>query len=128
MKNYLNNLLKCLLAAVALAALCPAPALAQIDVSGIGLRNDLGIPIQVQGASNINGTLRRGPLIVVLPNRTGFDANLLPGLRQITIYDANVPNRILFQGTVNYQGADLLYSVRPAPQPSRYPATLFRLR
>ena len=86
--------------------------------AGIGFKSLVGIPIIVQGASkdeNTN-TLRRGQPVVIMPGKMGWDLNLKPGFRIITIYDGRQPNRILFQGPIPFQGLDRLFIVRPVPR------------
>lgn len=105
----------------ALAILFLASSLAHSG--GIGFQNKLSQPIVVQGASVVNGMNRRGQPIVVVPGRIAWDVNLPPTQRQITIYDANQPNRVLFRQVVPFAGLDVLYSVVPnipgSPMPVR---------
>jgi hypothetical protein len=110
--------------AFALALLPLLPEMA--NAAGIGFRNELDMPILIQGASNINGMIRRGQPIILLPGRTGLDPNIPPGQRQISIYDANQPNRVLLRTTipVPLTGQNLYFSVRPASVPGPYPIEL----
>lgn len=81
---------------------------------GIGFRNELKVPVLVEGASVVNGMLRRGQPIRIAPGQMAWDCNLSPGLRYLTIYDANQPTRILYRDPpIPFQGKDLFYGVRP---------------
>lgn len=83
---------------------------------GIGFKNETNIPIIVQGASVTNGMVRQGPPIVIAAGRLGYDGNLPPGPRIITIYDGTLPQRVLLQPTpIPFQGRDIVLSVVPAP-------------
>jgi hypothetical protein len=115
---------KSLLILVALASLALLPA--QVSATGIGFRNEMDVPVLIQGTSNINGMIRRGQPVILLPGRTGLDQNVPPGPRQITIYDANQPNRVLLQTVVPVplSGQNLYFSIRPASAPGPYPIEL----
>jgi hypothetical protein len=97
-----------------------------VRAAGIGFKNDLKIPIIVQGASFENNVIRRGQPLLIYPGKTVWDLNLKPGNRFITIYDARQPTRILFQspanpqrvhpfGPIPFDDQDKLFSVRPLP-------------
>jgi hypothetical protein len=87
-----------------------------LKAEGIGFRNDLPIPIIVQGTSLVNKMLRRGQPLLILPGKTAWDINLPAGLRFVTIHDANQPNRILYRDPpIPFKGRDLFFGVKPAP-------------
>ena len=108
-------------------ALVVLPLLAgSARAAGIGFKNDLKIPIIVQGASFEKNVVRRGQPLLIYPGKTVWDLNLKPGNRFITIYDARQPTRILFQspanpklvhpfGPIPFDDQDMLFSVRPLP-------------
>lgn len=99
-------------------SLCVPAIFAQNKSSpgGIGFRNELNMPVLVEGASLVNGTLRRGQPIRIAPGQMAWDCNLSPGLRYVTIYDANQPTRILYRDPpIPFQGRDILYGVKPMP-------------
>ena len=97
-------------------ALLASPTSAQQHGGGIGFRNDLNTPVLVEGASVVNGMLRRGQPIRIAPGQMCWDCNVNPGLRYVTIYDANQPTRILYRDPpIPFQGRDLLYGVKPMP-------------
>jgi hypothetical protein len=99
---------------VALSLLLVAPLVA--EAAGIGFRNDLKIPIFVQGESVIDGMLRKGQPVLIIPGRVGWDLRLPPGNRRITILDATVPaGRTLHRETINFEGQDLRFLIRPGP-------------
>jgi hypothetical protein len=111
-----------MLGVAVLAALLALPEASR--AAGIGLRNETNVPILVQGASIVNGMIRRSQPFGVGSGQIGWDLNLDPGPRQITVYDATRPNRILFQGVVRFQGKDMFFLIRPSPQPAQFPLTL----
>jgi hypothetical protein len=103
---------------VAACLLLLAPALlgaqsAAAQAAGMGFRNDLKVPVVVQGASVVNQMLRRGKPVVLLPGKTGWDTNLPSGNRVVTVYDYFQTNRILYQGTIPFNGNnDLFFSLQ----------------
>ena len=121
MKLLLANLATACLALTAWPIL-PAAA-AQGQPAGIGFRNATNAPVIVQGASVVNGTLRRGQPILIPPGKVGWDNNLPAGKRFITIYDANQPTRVLYRdpphGGQPFQGRDLFFGIRPVPREIR---------
>src|SRR5438477_1464951 len=60
----------------------------QVLGPGIGFRNDLKVPVIVQGVSIVNNMQRRGQPFVVQPGKAVWDNNLPIGLRFYTIYEA----------------------------------------
>jgi hypothetical protein len=83
---------------------------------GIGFVNQVKIPIVVQGACVENNmVVRRGPQVLIFPGKLGWDINLKPGPRYVTIYDGRQTTRILFQAPVDFRGRDIMFAVRPAP-------------
>ena len=81
-------------------------------------RNDTKLTIVLQGASEVNGRVRRGPPILIREGRSGFEANVPPGIRLITIVDYNQPSRPLLQ---NFPlpvapGRDLQVLIRTDPK------------
>jgi hypothetical protein len=98
-------------------ALLVFPALTlPVQGAGIGFKSEHSIPLIVQGASNINNIIRRGQPVLIQPGKVGWDLNLRPGTRFITIYDARQPSRILYQGSIPFQGRDVIFSIRPSPR------------
>src|ERR1700676_3649274 len=68
---------------------------------GIGFRNDLKIPVIVQGISVVNNMQRRGQPFLVQPGKTVWDNNLPKNsTRYYTIYDANQQRLLLRDQTV----------------------------
>jgi hypothetical protein len=101
--------------AICLALISLALVAAPARAAGISFRNDLRIPIIVQGSCVVKKVLRRGQPIVVFPKKTGWDAHLKSGPRLITIYDGTQPTRVLFQGIIPFLGEDMSFAVRPSP-------------
>lgn len=103
-----------------LAVLAAIAVPASLDAAGIGFVNELKGPIVVQGSSIENGMVRRGPPILIFPGKVGWDMNLKPGPRSITIYDGRQTTRILYQGPpIPFAGQDMLFAVRGAGNPLR---------
>ena len=101
---------------VALAVLGVLPARAA--AGGMGFRNDLNIPIIVQGESVIDGVLRRGQPLLIAPGKAAYDTNLKAGNRRITVYDANNTTRVLLRVLLPYDGSDVNFRVVLVPGPA----------
>ncbi len=87
-----------------------APASAETLV----LRNDCNAPIVVQAVSVFRGVFRRDrPYLLRAGDTT--PGIVLPGDKIITVYDAKVPNRVLFQGTVSGGLIDRHFRILPPP-------------
>jgi hypothetical protein len=97
------------LAALATFALLPAGLRAETLV----FRNDTNAPLVIQGACVINGRLRHDQPIAMAPGAVA--RIVLPGNKLITVYHAKLPNRILFQGTIQEGKEDLFFSMQPDP-------------
>jgi hypothetical protein len=104
---------------LALALLAVLPGLAH--AGEMGFRNDLKVPIIVQGQSIVNKTVRRGPALLIPSGKTAWDTNIMAGVRVVTIYYANQTTRILGQFTIPYDGNDAYYAVVAAPVPPGAP-------
>src|SRR5262245_41937919 len=61
----------------------------------VRFRNDTKLTIVLQGVSNVKGMLRRGQPVLIRDGRAGFENNIPPGDRLITIVDYNQPSRPL---------------------------------
>jgi hypothetical protein len=109
MYRHLRTLRKACLGLLALAVLGAVPATAA--AGSIGFRNDLNIPIVVQGESIINGMLQRGQPLLMAPRKCAYDTNVKAAPRQITVYDANNTNRILLRIVIPYDGSDVNFRV-----------------
>jgi hypothetical protein len=96
-------------AAVALLALLPAGLRAETLV----FRNDTNAPLVIQGACVVNGRLRHDQPIAMAPGATA--RIVLPGNKLITVYHAKLPNRILFQGTIQEGKDDRYFLMEPVP-------------
>jgi hypothetical protein len=111
----------------AVLIVCFAPSLASAE--GIAFRNECRGPMVVQAVSiGPGGVVRRDRPYLLNPGDT-TPAILLPGDKIVTIYDARVPNRILYQGAIPASSKDrfgVVYDpvagrvrieVRPPPRP-----------
>jgi hypothetical protein len=99
--------------AVVCAALLALFGTQAAEAAGICFKNDLPQAVIVQGASPGIDMVRRGQPLLIFPSRIAWDNRLDPGVRVITIYDANQPTRILLRRPVEFIGQDMLFSVRP---------------
>lgn len=97
------------LAVLAMVALLPAGLRAETLV----FRNDTNAPLVIQGACVVNGRLRHDQPIAMAPGATA--RIVLPGNKLITVYHAKLPNRILYQGTIQGGTEDLYFLVQPDP-------------
>jgi hypothetical protein len=102
-----------LLGVAALAALAGAwlPTTANAEV--LTFRNDTKMALVVQGACIINGKVRRDQPVLVQP---GASARVvLPGTKQITVFNAQPPNLPLFQDSLPGGNDDLYFSMQLDP-------------
>lgn len=88
------------------------PDLADAEV--LAFRNDTGAPIVVQGACFAQGTVQRDRPYRLQPGEA-CRINL-PGNKLITMYNARMPNQVLFKTTIPAGPEDLYFSVRLDPQ------------
>jgi hypothetical protein len=121
MNRQRGTLRKACLGLLALAVLGAFPAAASAD--GLGFRNDLTIPIIVQGESVVSNVLRRGQPLVISPGKVAWDTNLKPCDRWISVYDARMPSRVLLRRyLIRFPGGDVPYAVMPlAVPPTAFP-------
>jgi hypothetical protein len=112
-------------ACLALLALAVFGALPEaLHAAGTGFKNQLPIPIIIQGESIVNGALRRGPVLLIHPGKTVWDTNVPPGKRRVIVYEANQPNRTLHQEFLLVENADQAFRVVPLPTPAGGPPRL----
>jgi hypothetical protein len=102
----------CLLALILVAAE-PASAAA----AWLGYRNDMKMPVIVQGATVQRNVVRRGKALLLFPGDVSWEPILEAGNRIITVYDANQPARVLYQGVIPIIGNDLFFSIQLEPPP-----------
>ena len=95
------------LLAVLVAGVIPAEA------GGIGFRNDLAIPVYVQGYSIVGGMRRLSPPILIEPGKTAWDNKLPPDTRFVSVYYGQQPTQALIRDvSIPFRGFDLFYSIR----------------
>ena len=101
------------LAALLVIWLLPAGASAQ----SLTFHNESTMPVLVQTSCVVRGTVNRGPSYQL--NMKDVSPKIpLPGNKIITIIDPRVPTRILYQGTIPANAADLSFDIVPdAPAP-----------
>ncbi len=81
-------------------------------------RNDVNAPVVVQVVSVCRGIFRRDRPYLLRPGDETTPGIVLPGDKVITISDAKVPNRVLFQGALPASSLDQHFSILPdAPAP-----------
>jgi hypothetical protein len=102
------------LPAVLIVCLLPAAAAAET----LTIRNETGAPVVVQAVSIAGrAVLRDKPHLI---NTGAMTPGIsLPGDKIITIYDARVPNRVLFRGAIPAGRVDVLFGVVPDVLPGR---------
>jgi hypothetical protein len=82
----------------------------------ISFRNDTKITIVVRGSTLVKGMIRRGQPILIRDGKTGFDNNVPPGQRLITVIDYNQNKPLLVDlPIVVPQGRDLQLVIRVSP-------------
>jgi hypothetical protein len=80
-------------------------------------RNETARPVVVHAMSVFHGVLRRERPHLLHPHDL-TPPIALPGAKLITIFDARIPNRILFQGSLPAGHGDLLFRILPdSPAP-----------
>ena len=85
-----------ILIALCLTAAFSAPAVAQVVPSGaVSFRNELTIPVVLQGVSQLKAGIKRGAPIVIAPGKSATEFNAPAGMRIYNVYDANQPQRVL---------------------------------
>lgn len=102
------------LLAVLLAGWSASPASAETLV----FHNDCNTPIIVQAAGVFRGIFRRDRPYLLRPGEA-TPGIVLPGDKVITIYDAKMPNRILFQEALPAGILDLRFRILPDVPPPR---------
>lgn len=88
---------------------------AQGQKAGIGFKNLTSDPVLVQGKTYVNGMYWPGKQLVIFPNKTAWDTNVVPGNRIVCVYDANQPNRKLAERTIPFFGRDVFCTINVDP-------------
>jgi hypothetical protein len=100
----------------AVLIVCCLPAAASAEV--LAFRNECKAPVVVQAVSTFRGRVFRDrPYMLNTGDATPGIA--LPGDKLLTIYDAKVPNRIIFQGAIPASPVNALYGIVPDLVPGR---------
>ncbi len=120
MNNLLATMLKVTagLAAALVIGTAPAGAQGVGQANGMAFTNKLDQPVLIQGSSIVNGMLVKSQPLLVYPGKTGFDANVPVGLRQVMIYDGNRPNMPLMKKVVPFNGTAVQFHVGPTVNPT----------
>jgi hypothetical protein len=99
------------LALLGLAALALAPA--EASAAWLGFRNDTQFPIVVQGASVVNGNLRRGKPQLLYPGEVFWESIVVPGKKVVEVYDPKQPRRpALHQEGIDCGATDQFFSIQ----------------
>ena len=90
------------------------------EAAKLTFRNEGSIPVVVQSTVIVRGQVQRGKPLLIQPGQTGNYDTHPAGNASITVYDATLPSRILFQGPQVVATEDINLSVRPDPtQPAK---------
>jgi hypothetical protein len=104
-----------------LALLIVAAEPARAAAAWLGFRNDMKVPVVVQGATiqriGQRNVLRRGKAVLLSPGDVSWEPILEAGNRYITVTEANPPGRGFYQGVVPVLGNDLFFSIQLEPPP-----------
>jgi hypothetical protein len=73
---------------------------AQASAQTLIVRNDASAPVVVQAVSVCRGVYRRDRPYLLRPGDVSTPGITLPGDKIITVYDATIPNRVLFHGSL----------------------------
>jgi hypothetical protein len=96
--------------ALGLVALAFLPA--ALPAETVNIRNDSQVALLVQCAYVVNGSVRRDKPVAIRPGATAPLATL-PGAKLITVYDARMPNKVLYQNTIPASKDDQAYKLEP---------------
>jgi hypothetical protein len=100
-------------AVVALFALFPVSLRAET----LTFRNDTNTPVVIQGSYIVRGMVRRDAPQLVQPGASV--RVVLPGNKLITVYDAKLPSRTLFQDTIQGSTNDQSFTIKEDSAPSK---------
>ncbi|HEX3314317.1 MAG TPA: hypothetical protein VHR72_05460 [Gemmataceae bacterium] len=83
--------------AICLTAGLAVPTLAQgvVPAGAASFRNNLTVPVVVQGYSKVGPLLKRGAPMVIAPGKSLTEFGVPAGVRVYNVYDANQPQRKL---------------------------------
>jgi len=98
---------------VVLAVLLLGGSATPASAETLVFRNDCKAPVVVQVVSVFRGVFRRDRPYLLHPGDITKPGVALIGDKVITIYDAKVPNRILYQGAVPSSSLDRHFSIVP---------------
>lgn len=92
-------------------------ASAQGQGASVAFRNQTNNNVLVKGYTIVPGGKRNGQILPIPKNGgKAYDANVLPGVRFITVYDALQPAKILLQDfPVPIQNRDVSFDIVPVP-------------
>jgi hypothetical protein len=99
---------------VLVCALLPGAAAAET----LAFRNECKAPVVVQAVSVFRGRVFRDKPYLLNPG-DATPGIVLPGDKVITVYDAKVPNRVLFQGALSASPVDQRYGIVPDSPPPK---------
>jgi len=94
-------------AAVAVVLICAGSA----DASWITIRNDTKQTVVVQETTTVNGQVKRGKPIGLLPGESFREFLAGPTVKKIEVLDAQNSNRSLWSGNMNCKDESQTYSI-----------------
>jgi hypothetical protein len=99
-------------AGMALAALGLAPQTGRAET--IIFRNDTPMAIVVQVTAGFRGQVQRTRPLLLAPRTISIPITL-PGNKQVAVYDANQPTRVLFKDFLPPSQYNRAFSIQPDP-------------
>jgi hypothetical protein len=123
MSRYLRGYPTAVVCLLVLGVVAAEPARA--TAAWLGFRNDMKVPVIVQGTTVLRIgqriIVRQGKAMVLSPGDVSWEPVLEAGNRYITVTEANPPGRVLHQGVVPVVGNDLFFSIQldPPPPPAK---------
>ena|SRR5581483_8925926 len=83
----------------------------------LGFRNELPVPVVMQGASVVKSTVRRDRPHLLYPGEVAWDSVSSSGDKVLTIYYAKQPTQVLYYDTIPSTGGDQFFAIQLDPPP-----------
>jgi hypothetical protein len=104
-----NSWSRCLILLIGFASL----GAAQARAGWITIRNDTKQTLVVQDVTTVNGKVKAGKAIKLLPGESVRENRSKPGSKSIVVYDPARPNTPLLRGKVEWGQDDTVFSLTP---------------
>ena len=105
--------------AICLTAALAAPTLAQgvVPAGAATFKNNLTVPVVVQGVSRVGPLMKRGAPMVIAPGKSLTEFGVPAGVRTYNVYDANQPQKKLAENVQVpvYPGRPVVRVIRQLP-------------